>query len=91
VRFVVGVGLLGIIEVVEVVNVPPVDVGRVNDEGSLDAIKDVISLEAIDVNNGPLGPIVYNASRRGGRTVGIKGDIVDGAVVPFVMDERSVC
>jgi hypothetical protein len=77
-------------EVDDAVNVPPVDVGSVNEGGNLFVISDAISRDAMDVNNGPFGPIVYNASRRGGRTVGTCGDD-DGMVVPFVIDERRVC
>ena len=77
-------------EVDDAVNVPPVAVGRVKDGGNLFVIKDEISRDAIEVNNGPFGPIVYNASRRGGRTVGTCGDD-EVVVVPFVIDERRVC
>lgn len=48
----------------------------------------------MEVNNGPLGPIVYNASRRGGRTIGTCGDVFDVDVVvavPLVIDDRRVC
>ena len=76
-------------EVVDAVNVPPVEVGRVKEGGNLFVIGEATSRDAIEVNNGPFGPIVYNASRRGGRTVGTCGD--DDVVVPFVIDERRVC
>lgn len=78
-------------EVDDAVKVPPVDVGKVNEEGNFSVMREVVSRDAIEVNNGPLGPIVYNASRRGGRTVGTCGDVVDVEVVPFVIDERRVC
>lgn len=43
----------------------------------------------MEVNNGPLGPIVYNASLNGGFTVGIEGEVD----APFGTDEerRECC
>lgn len=49
---------MGIIETAEVVNVPPVGVGKVIDEGSFLARRGVVELEAMEVNRGPEGPIV---------------------------------
>jgi len=82
--------LVGIMLAAEAVNVPPVDVGIVNDDGSFCAMRGVVVPAAMEVNKGPLWPIVYNASRRGGRTVGMEGDVM----APFVNgvdEERSVC
>jgi hypothetical protein len=78
--------LVGIILADEALKVPPVDVGSCTADGSFRDMRGLILREAMDVNRGPLGPIVYNASLKGGRTVG-----TDGGVVPFVSRERRVC
>lgn len=80
--------MVGNIAAEEAVKVPPVEVGRVNAEGSLAAIWRFVSRDAMEVNRGPLGPKVYNASRRGGREGGTCGDVL---VVPLVDCERRVC
>ena len=70
--------------------VPPVDVGKVNAEGSFSAMRGLMSRAAMDVKSGPLGPIVYRNSRSGGRTRGTCGDagVVVVVGVPFVRDRR---
>ena len=81
---------VGMMAAEDAVNIPPVEVGRVREEGNLLASKGFASRDARDVNKGPLGPIVYNDSRRGGLTLGTRGDGDDESVVPFVTVERSV-
>lgn len=68
---------MGTTAVDDAVKVPPVEVGRVIDGSNLVEMSVFVSLEAMDVKRGPLGPTVYNASRNGGRVVGIWGGGVE--------------
>ena len=50
--------MVGTMLVAEAVKVPPVEVGRVIEGGNFFAMSGLVSREAMDVNKGPLGPIV---------------------------------